>query len=193
MLPRRFFLAGALGGLLGCSLPGRSFRGQNAQVPVTNPLLVMSRNEELVWERAIDVLHDFQFEIGRENRLGRVIETLPKVGAGLFEPWHSDSVGFESRLESSLQSIRRIVLISLQPDDNGQGFLVSVTVQKELEDLPGVAGNSAGAATFSESVPLARDLAPVVGQSSASYWIPQGRDLLLEEAILRRLHTVYSW
>ncbi|SFI18737.1 hypothetical protein SAMN05421753_106196 [Planctomicrobium piriforme] len=178
--------------LLGCLHPGGSQFG-TAQVPVTNPLLVASQNEELVWERAVDVLHDFQFEIARENRLGRVIETVPKVGSGLTEPWQHDSVGFDNRLESSLQSIRRIVLISLQPDDRGQGYLVSVEAQKEVEDLPGIAGNSPGAATFSESTPLIRDLNPVVGQSSPSRWIPLGRDLALEQAMLNRLRAVYSW
>lgn len=192
MVSRRLFLTGTLCGFLGCAIPGTGQWGA-AQVPVSNPLLVASQNEELVWERAIDVLHDFQFEIGRENRLGRVIETVPKVGAGLLEPWHHDSVGFGNRLESSLQSIRRIAIISLQPDDQGQGYLVSVTVLKEIEDLVGVAGNSAGAATFSESTPLIRDLGPVVGQSTISTWLPMGRDPLLEEAILTRLRTVYSW
>jgi len=192
VVPRRLFITGTLCSLLGCALPGPGQMGA-APVPVSNPLLVASQNEELVWERAIDVLHDFQFEIGRENRLGRVIETAPKVGAGLLEPWHHDSVGFTNRLESSLQSIRRIVLVSLQPDDQGQGYLVSVTVLKEIEDLIGVAGSSAGAATFPESTPLMRDLNPVVGQSGPSRWLPLGRDPLLEEAILTRLRTVYSW
>lgn len=192
MISRRLFIAGTLSSCLGCALPG-SVPPESAPIPVSNPLLVTSRNEELVWERAIDVLHDFQFEIGRENRLGRVIETVPKVGAGLLEPWHHDSVGFHNRLESTLQSIRRTVLISLQPDDAQQGYLVGVTVLKEIEDLAGVAGNSAGAATFSESTPLIRDLNGVVGQSTPSIWLPMGRDELLEAAILTRLRTVYSW
>jgi len=192
VVSRRLFIAGTLFNVMGCAIPGR-MTGNSAPTPTSNPLLVTTQNEELVWERAIDVLHDFQFEIGRENRLGRTIETVPKVGAGLLEPWHHDSVGFTSRLESSLQSIRRIVLISLQPDENGRGYLVSVTVLKEIEDLPGVAGNTAGAATFSESTPMIRNLDPVVGQSSPSLWLPMGRDPLLEDAILTRLRTVYSW
>lgn len=158
---------------------------------VSNPVLVLTKNEEFVWERAIDMLHDFQFEIANENRLGRVIETAPKVGAGVLEPWHHDAVGLESRLEGSLQSIRRIVQVSLQPDDNNQGYLVSVAAYKELEDLPGIAGNSPGAATFSESTPLVRNLNPVVGQTSPSVWIPMGRDVLLEQAMLTRLRAAY--
>lgn len=159
---------------------------------IQNPILVATMHEELVWERAVDVLHDFQFEIARENRLARVIETAPKIGAGLLEPWHKDAVTFESRLEGSLQSIRRIVHVSLQPEDQQRGFLVSVAAYKEVEDLPGVAGNSTGAATFAESTPLQRDLDPVVGQSTPSVWVAAGRDIDLERAILQRLMTAYS-
>jgi len=180
-----------------CSLTGCLHTGGSspaaARPLATNPLLVTTQDQELVWERAVDVLHDFQFEIGRENRVGRTIETLPKVGSGLLEPWHQDSVGFQQRLESSLQSIRRVVVLSLQPDDEGRGFLVSVSAHKEMEHLDGVAANSAGAATFSENTPLVRDLNAVVGQSSPSQWIPMGRDFDLEQAILNRLRDVYSW
>lgn len=180
-----------------CSLFSCSHTGwgvsRTAQAPATNPLLVATQDQELVWERAVDVLHDYQFEIGRENRVGRTIETLPKVGSGLLEPWHKDSVGFTERLESSLQSIRRIVVLSLQPDDAGRGYLVSVTAHKEIEHLTGVAANSPGAATFSENTPLIRDLNQVVGQSSPSQWVPLGRDFVLEQAILNRLRDVYSW
>lgn len=172
-------------------LPGGGPR-LTSSAPATPSLFVATPNEELVWERSVDVLHDFQFEIARENRLGRTIETFPKVGSGLLEPWHHDSIGFENRLESTLQSIRRIVTLSLQPSENGQGYVVSVAVYKEIEDLDGIAANSAGAATFSESTPLERDLDPVVGQSSPSRWVPLGRDPALEQAILERLRQVFS-
>lgn len=174
----------------GCALPGLA--NYAVPGPVSNPLLVACRNEHDLWERSVDVLHELQFDIGRENRLGHVIETVPKTGASLLEPWHKDSVSLASRWESTLQSIRRTVQLQFQPDDNGNGFLVSVVVLKELEDLPGVAGNSAGAATFSESQPLERDLNPVVGQSTPSQWIPVGRDAELEQVILQRLSVAYS-
>jgi hypothetical protein len=69
---------------------------------------------------------------------------------------------------------------------------VNVVARKEIEDLPGVAGNSPGAATFSESTPMERNLNPVVGQSTPSVWIPVGRDPTLEQAILARLRAMYS-
>jgi hypothetical protein len=174
----------------GCALPGGP--SALAASPVSNPLYVNSNNEDAVWERTVAVIHEFHFGIARENRQSRVIETDYFVGSGVLEPWHSDSVGTGNRLESTFQSIRRKVLVNILPDNQSQGYLVSVEAFKELEDLPGLAANSAGAATFSNFEPLRRDLNPVVGQSAPSGWIPLGRDVALEGAILGRLQACYS-
>jgi hypothetical protein len=172
----------------GCQTPGSMWSGN---VVSPNPMGVGAANDDALWERTVDVLHDYQFQIVREDRLARVIETEYKVGSGCLEPWHHDSVGTYNKLESSLQSIRRRVRITLLPG-NGGGYAVSVEAFKEREDLPGVAANSAGGATFSESTPFTRDLTPVVGQSTESRWIPVGRDLDLEQAILASLRSAYT-
>lgn len=182
-------LLGACLAVLGCQSP---LTVQNSAMPVSNPLPVRTGSDDVLWERTVDVLHDFQFQLVREDRLARVIETEYKVGSGCLEPWHHDSVGPWNRLESTLQSIRRKVRVTLMPSDGAGGYMVSVEAFKEREDLPGIAGNSPGAATFQESTPLERDLNPVVGQSKPSRWIPSGRDLDLEQAILASLRSTYA-
>jgi hypothetical protein len=174
------------------SLPGCANFSQSAVVRANNPMFVPlpTRNDEMVWERAVDVVHDYRFEIERENKLDGVIETQYKVGSGLLEPWEGDSIGFENRLESSLQSMRRRVFVSVTPAEGG--YLVGVEVHKELEDLNGVAANSAGGATFEIDQPLRRDLTLVLGQSRPSGWILQGRDVLLERDMLSRLQATLS-
>ena len=174
----------------GCAMMGQ--RLGFAPQAAANPLYVASYNENAVWEATVDVLHEFHFDIARENRLSHVIETAYLTGSNVLEPWHVDSVGLENRLESTLQSIRRRLIVNVIPDERGQGFLVSVEAFKELEDLEGLAANSVGGATFNENEPLRRDLNPVVGQTTASGWLPQGRDLALESAVLTRLQQVYS-
>jgi len=171
---------------LGCAGLGY----QRVAAPHGNPVYVAASNHDVVWEKTIDVLHSFQFQVARDNRLDGIIETEYKVGSGLLEPWHAESVGFENRLESTLQSIRRRVFVSITPADGG--FLVSVEAFKELEDLPGIAANSPGGATFQESAPLQRDLNLVTGQTTPSGWIPQGREIDLEQALLARLNSAYS-
>jgi hypothetical protein len=155
------------------------------QGPVGQPLFVASANQDVVWERTVDVLHEYPFYIRREDRLDGVIETEYKTGSGILEPWHKDSVGHDQKLESTLQSIRRRVVVNITPAEGG--FYISVEAYKELEDLVGLAANSAGGATFQESTPLQRDLDLVVGQTAPSGWILQGRDFALEQDILARL------
>lgn len=169
--------------LSGCaSLPGR-------QVGVSNPVFVRANNHEEAWERAVDVVHDYLFEIERENKLGGVLETRYKTGANLFEPWHRDSVGARNRAESTLQSIRRKAFLSVTPVEGG--FMVGVEAHKELEDVARAA-NSTGPATFLDNSPLQRDLNPVVGQATPSGWIPRGRDLALEQSMLLSLNRAFG-
>lgn len=174
-----------------CSVPQYDWiLGQEEAAAINNTVFVPGNNYDVVWERTVDVIHDFRFPIRRENKLGGVIETDYKVGSGLLEPWHQDSVGLESRLESSLQSIRRRLFVSVTPAEGG--FLVSVEAFQELENVVGVPTNSSGSATFQNNAPLRRDLNLVVGQSRPSGWIPQGRDIRLEQAFLSRLHRAYG-
>ncbi len=144
-----------------------------------NPVFVPSGSHDAVWERAVDVVHRFRFEIERESRIDGVIETRYKTGSNVLEPWHPESVGLYERLESTFQPIRRRVFVRVIPADGGH--LVSVEAFKEIEDLDGVAATSIGGATFQHDRPLQRDLNLVVGQSRPSGWIPIGRDLRLEQ------------
>ncbi len=162
----------------------------NYAVRASNPIFIRANNDEVVWERTVDVLHDYQFQIARENKLDGLIETKYKVGSGLLEPWQRESIGFRNRLESTLQSIRRRAVVSVTPQEGG--YLVGVEAFKELEDVGGVVENTAGGATFQEAYPLQRDLNLVVGQSAPSGWIPIGRDLPLEQNVLARLQRAFD-
>ena len=180
--PALLLLVLVMTGLItGCSMTS----GWRGHQQASNPIFIPSGNHEMVWERTVDVLHDYPFEIAHENKLDGVIETKYKTGSGLTEPWHKETIGFENRLESTLQSIRRRVFINITPVEDG--FLLGVEAHKELEDLVGVAAGSQGGATFHESAPLQRELDLVVGQSTPSGWIPQGRDIALERDLLNRL------
>ena len=156
---------------------------------VSNPVFIRANNPEEAWERTVDVVHDYLFEIERENKLGGVIETRYKTGASILEPWHPDSVGTTNRLQSTFQSIRRKAYIHFTPAPGG--FMVGVEAIKELEDVPRAA-NFAGGATSLDNSALQRDLNPVVGQATPSGWINQGRDPSLEQAMLRTLNRRFE-
>lgn len=165
---------------MGCVVsPTSPLRGANA-------VQISADQRDPVWERAVSVLNRNHFQIARESKLEGLIETEYRAGANLLEPWHPDSIGHRSRLESTLQSIRRRVTVIMQSTAPGL-MLVSVRVDKEIEDLPGLAATYEGGATFSENQPLDRDLTQVIGQSGPSRWLPLGRDALLERQLLREI------
>lgn len=172
------FVAGCL------SSPPKAANGGASTIQVSD-----SQRDPL-WERAVVVLNRNHFQIGRESKLEGVIETNYRAGSSVLEPWHPDSVGLENRLESTLQSIRRKVTVNMQSNGTGT-MLVSVRVDKEIEDLPGIAANYEGGATFNEAQPLNRDLSQVVGQSGPSRWLSLGRDPLLENKILSEIRGAW--
>ena len=93
-----------------------------------NPLVVPSTDFEDVWNKTVAVV-DKYFDIASENRLSRTIETQPQMGATVLEPWALDSATMEDRVEASLQTIRRLAIIHVDPAPTG-GFLVKVEVCK---------------------------------------------------------------
>ncbi len=171
------------------------------QVAVIPPL-----DAELVWTKLVDVTDDF-FKVQSEQRVvfangvpteGR-IQTFPQTGATLFEFWRPDSVGFQERWESTLQSIRRIASLRLTPDP--AGWRIEVVVNKELEYLPRPMRATTGGASFRNDDSLYRygTPLPTLGQQVGDQprpvasptpnlgWIPLGRDPLLEQRMLSKL------
>ena len=160
--------------------------------PFLLPIAASPTAKEQTWERCVDVLHQYKLRIARENRAAGTIETEYKVGSGLLEPWHHDSAGVTERLESTLQSIRRRVIVRMLPDDNGSGLLVGVEAFKEREDLAGPAATNPGGATFNEYPNGFNDLNQAVGAAGESGWFPLGRDLALEADLLQSLQIALT-
>jgi hypothetical protein len=177
------------------------------QSAVPNPILVPVTDRDVAWDNIVDVIDDY-FKIQREDRVHQIgdilsegqIETFPQTGATLLEPWRGDSANFYERLESTFQSIRRRAVVRIIPD--ASGFLVDVTVLKELEDVERPMYATAGAATFrtdntidrnTEVEPsVARQIGdqprPVAFPRQTAGWIGVGRDPALEQELLVRIH-----
>lgn len=175
--------------ICGCAAPF-----MNGQAGTTTPqsgagtsaIQIPQAQYDAYWEKTVRVLNGLHFQVARESKLEGVIETEYRGGSGLLEPWHKDSIGFRARLESSLQSIRRKVIIRFQESAPGT-VVVGVQVLKEIEDLNGLAAGSQGAATFTEGDILDRNLDRVVGANGTSLWLPRGNDPALQAEIARRI------
>ncbi|AGA31394.1 hypothetical protein Sinac_7355 [Singulisphaera acidiphila DSM 18658] len=150
-----------------------------------NPLLVPSADYETVWKTTVAVLDEY-FDIATENRLSHTIVTQPKNGATLLEPWNGDSVGFDERLESTMQTIRRFARATITQAPNG-GYVVKVEVHKELEDLARPERAAAGRAVFNNDFPVNRSREIVGPVPVPNGWIRLNRDSKLEQVILQRI------
>jgi hypothetical protein len=180
----RLFLAG-FASLVACGTSGCATTGA-ARAVAENPITVPSGDFETVWNAAVVAVDEY-FDIASEDRVQRKIVTQPKSGATLLEPWEGDSVGFRERFESTLQSIRRFAIVTVQPSPTGQGWAVRVEVRKELEDLLQPDRQSIGRAVFNNQYPLNRTREVVGPVQAPAFWIPRGRDPKLEQAILAKI------
>ncbi|MBN2291568.1 MAG: hypothetical protein JXM70_04030 [Pirellulales bacterium] len=155
-----------------------------------NPVMIPPNHPEYVWEQVVDVVDDYfrimeeipvRDMVGSEGRL----ETFPVVGATLLEPWRHDSANFDERLESTLQTIRRLAIISVKKEDCG--YLIDVAVYKELEDRSQPDRAVAGSATFSYTATQEGVIDPITDEPLNLGWISLGRDAALEQRILSEI------
>jgi hypothetical protein len=179
--------------------------GQPA-VPLANPLPVPVVDLDFAWEQIAAVVEE-NFKIQHEERVrlagdilteGR-IDTVPLIASTTLEPWRTDSVTFHDRVLSTLQSMRRRAYIRVIPMQGA--FLVDLQVVKELEDLPQPTMAVNGMALFNmrdqgvdritDSLPSLADPPGVPPRAAAPVagWIPQGRDVPLEQVMLAKIQS----
>lgn len=185
----------AVGGSLGCRAIG-TLENQGptptAQT-VTNPLIVPVIDRWFVMDEISDEVDDY-FRVKREERIRLVsgvmsegwIETWPRMGSTLLEPWHHDSTRGYEKVHSTLQTIRRTSKIRVIP--TGDSYAIDVKVFKELEDNDRPIGSPLGGNALRSDNAL--DVGRPDNQSSindARTWIPLGRDISLEQRILRNI------
>jgi hypothetical protein len=153
----------------------------------TNPVFLNLGPPEYatVFEAVLDVLDDY-FEIAYANRYDGTIRAHPKVAPGLEQPWKPGSPDGAERLLATLQSIRYRCDVTIQPGEQG-GYLVQVVVYKELEDVPRPIRATAGAAAFRSDNTVARQYEVVDPSVVDAGWVPLGREVNLEQAILQRI------
>lgn len=160
-----------------------------AVVTEANPLYVALGPESyhpIVFQGCLRVLGEYGFEIKESNSYDGRIETSPRVAPGLGLFLKPGSPDLYDRLLSTTQSYRHRVFVTIQPADQG-GFFIQVTAFKELEDLPRPLRSTVGAAIFRNDNNVERQFEVVDPTVYESNWIFKGRDLPLEQELIRRL------
>jgi hypothetical protein len=156
-------------------------------VPVENPLyLPLGPNSYgMVFERVLSVIGDYA-EIRYSNRYDGQVMTFGKVSPGLEQFWKPGSPDFYQRIEATFQTIRHRGEVLIQAAEDG-GYFVHVTVYKDLEDIPRPLRSTAGAASFRSDNTVERQYEVIDASVLDSNWIPLGRDVPMEQAILHKI------
>ena len=185
-----------MGSLSGCRVFSTTPYLTATETQVPNPLTVPPYDRTLVMDEISDELDDY-FKIYKEEQIRIVdnvmtegwIDTHPRIGATLFEPWRKDSTrGFE-RLHATLQTVRRFAKVRVIP--TGNSYLVDVKVYKELEDKQFPQYSTFNGRQFRHDNSLDIDLNDMeIVQNEG--WIPLGRDFSLEQRILRNIQARVS-
>jgi len=138
-----------------------------------------------VFERVLTVLGD-NFRILYMNRYDGTIITHPVTAAGIIQFWKPGSPEVSERLLATAQSYRYRAEVRIEAAQQG-GYLVHVVVYKELADIPVPLGPSQNIGAFRGYSTVERQFEVVTPESPTRAWIPKGREIGLEQAILNEI------
>ena len=142
-----------------------------------------------VFEKCYDILLSAKFEIppGGANPYAGRIETKPRIMPGYEQIWRSGNPDPRGRLLATFQTLRQTVVIEIRTGERG-GYLVSVVVEKEMEDVAKPTRQKVGA-VFQEAPTVSRGLEVVgpISTASSTSWFPVGRDFATEQLFLQQI------
>jgi hypothetical protein len=151
-----------------------------------NPSVFTDTDAATVEKVAGRVLMGLRFEPVVPAKSKGLIETKPLTGASWFEFWRKDTIGRAQVAESSLHTVRRRATVSISPKNGGSQVFVKVI--KERASAPGSMPTSFGY-TFSMHDDEQSNLVRQDALEETRYeWVRMGRDPLLEQHILERIH-----
>lgn len=153
-----------------------------------NPVYIALGRESYgtVYENVLQVLGDYGFQFEQYTRYGGRIETKPRVAPGLGLFLKPGSPDLYERALATAQSYRHRVSVVIHPADQG-GYFIEVTARRELEDAARPIKSAIGAAIFHIDTNVDRDFDVIDPNRADSGWIYKGRDVALEQEIIRRL------
>ena len=161
-------------------------------VETQNPILVHWPKLDYgnVYEKVLQVLGDYGFEIAESNRYSGHVEAVPRVAPGLALLLKPGSPDLYDRLLCTLQSYRHRVTVIIQTADPPTavhgGYSVEFIVRKELEDLPRPLRSALGGAVFRSESTVERQTEVIDATFFEPTWIFRGRDAALEQELIRR-------
>ncbi len=154
--------------------------------PIFVPLGPNPRVYNVLFEKVLEVVTDYNFEIAYSNRYDGRIETFPITAPGVGQPWKPGSPDLYQRFLATFQSIRHRAIVLISPARDG-GYFIEVQVLKELEDVPRPIRSSAAAVAFRGDATVDRQYEVIDAAVYDTSWIPLGHDTKMEQVLLGRI------
>ena len=172
-------------------------KNQTSFEPVPNPLIVPLVDRWFLMDEISDEIDDY-FRVLREERIRSVdgvmtegwIETHPRIGSTVLEPWHHDSTRGYEKIHAALQTVRRYAKVRVIPTSDS--YTIDVQVFKELEDNPRPLNSPVSGKMLRTDNALDADLPERWTSPYSEGWIAMGRDVSLEQRILRNIEQRLS-
>jgi hypothetical protein len=163
---------------------------------VENPVLVSPgiptpAAYQEVFEKAEAILREYFSDLQASNPYAGLIVSQPRIAPGYEQFWKSGNPDPRARLLATFQTIRQTGTIEIRAGDHG-GYLVYVTVDRELEDLARPTQATIGVPVFEEEPTVDRRYQLYnldITSEPAGSWFKVGRDYALEQVILSRIRN----
>jgi len=156
-------------------------------VKVKRPVKITTTSDHLINHICV-ILKEYGFKVEHINRASGSVYTHPLSSRQWFEFWRKDVRGFDEVSESSLQDIRRIVVVTYKKDESAEvssRFVldVSVTVQRYIASDASKATPQKPSGIF----PNMNRVIPAVSSGENVQWEIVDRDVRLENELLRQI------
>lgn len=177
----------------------QQFGLREGQLDLENPIVVAPRatsdeSYRIVFEQILDAIDDY-FPIESAKPLSGKIVCKPTIAPGYDQPWRPGSPDFYERLTATTQHMRYRCEVDIRAAEPS-GYLISVVVYKELKDSPVPSLPNTGVSIFNDGATVDRDyqivdpIAPTAGLGPGARWIPKGRDMAIEQKILKKIQRL---
>ena len=160
---------------------------EQQQYQAAEPLLMKNINKFQAMDIAEDVLVKMHFTIDKANNEMGFIRTRPLSGAKFFEFWRSDNVGANNQLLSNLHSIRRIVELNINEQNNDLSINCDVKILRLSLPERNIRSSAHAYDLLSTSDSALQNIQITPEQKADMTWIDLGKDQQLAAEILKRI------
>jgi hypothetical protein len=172
--------------LTGCSSSPKSS-------PTTAPIaFAASTNFDKLWDASADVAEDLKFTLERQDRRSGTLTTAPLTSAQAFEFWRGDVRTMDGLAESTLASVRRTLVIRIEPRTGVAGqqayaAVPKVVVERQAQAEHRITNVAGFRQIYRRSDQFGTRESDQGILQQRSYWYEIGTDAALEQYVAEKI------